>query len=62
MKVIHDSILPGILNSTHVPIGDGKFKAASTFRYLDDAIGEAGGYVDLTNACLTAEWKGFRQL
>ena len=62
MKVIHDSILPAILNSTHVPIGDGKFKAVSTFRYLGDAIGEAGGYVDLTNACITAKWNGFRQL
>ena len=62
MKVIHDSNLPAILNSTHVPIGDGKFKAVSTFRYPGDAIGEAGGYVDLTNACITAKWNGFRQL
>ena len=41
----------------YLPIGEGKFKAASTFRYLGDAIGEASGYVDLTNACITAEWK-----
>ena len=32
------------------------------FSIPGDAIGEAGGYIDLTNACITAKWHGFRQL
>ena len=48
------------LNSTQVHVDENTIKAVPTFQYLGDLIGESGGCVDATSACITAAWKGFR--
>ena len=57
-----ESAPTGSLNLMQVHAGEDTFEAVPTFEYLGDVIGESGGCVDATSACITTAWKSFRQL
>ena len=50
------------LNSTQMHVGEDTVKAVPAFQYLCAVNGQFGGCVDATSACITAAWKGVRQL
>ena len=59
-KCKHESAPTDTLNFTKVHVGEDTFGVVPTFQYLGDMIGESGGSVDVTSACITVAWKHFR--